>query len=144
MVEKLLWAYAVNASSATVFVRHQLKAVFPMGEGGEACLPMDKTKLDANYNSILQCQTLVSVVLNSMRHMENIQSTQHYINIMYKINDAFYWLYCFSLPFSPFVLIGAKLERWPETQPSTIGSTINVSQGCRLLYGKTMAGVVAG
>ncbi|XP_062247148.1 uncharacterized protein LOC133956255 isoform X2 [Platichthys flesus] len=30
MVEKLAWAYAVNANSATVFVRHLLTAVFPV------------------------------------------------------------------------------------------------------------------
>ncbi|KAA0722333.1 hypothetical protein E1301_Tti007211 [Triplophysa tibetana] len=30
MVEKLAWAYAINANSATVFVRHLLTAVFPV------------------------------------------------------------------------------------------------------------------
>ncbi|XP_038144178.1 uncharacterized protein LOC119785398 isoform X3 [Cyprinodon tularosa] len=29
MIEKLAWAYAINANSATVFVRHLLTAVFP-------------------------------------------------------------------------------------------------------------------
>lgn len=62
MVEKLAWAYAVNANSATVFVRHLLTAVFPMeillvsnlrgGKRGrgDARLPLDKTKLDAIYS----------------------------------------------------------------------------------------------
>ncbi|CAB1438866.1 unnamed protein product [Pleuronectes platessa] len=81
MVEKLAWAYAVNANSATVFVRHLLTAVFPVeillvsnlrgGKRGrgDARLPLDKRKLDAIYS--------------------------------------------------------ATLERWPGTQPSSIGSTIN-------------------
>ena len=62
MVEKLAWAYAVNANSATVFVRHLLTAVFPVEilllsnlrggkQGkGDARLPLDKSKLDAIYS----------------------------------------------------------------------------------------------
>lgn len=62
MVEKLAWAYALNANSATVFVRHLLTAVFPLeillvnnlrgGKrgGGDARLPLDKNKLDAIYS----------------------------------------------------------------------------------------------
>lgn len=62
MVEKLAWAYAVNANSATVFVRHLLTAVFPVeillvsnlrgGKRvkGDARLPLDKNKLDAIYS----------------------------------------------------------------------------------------------
>ncbi|KAL0974044.1 hypothetical protein UPYG_G00214670 [Umbra pygmaea] len=81
MVEKLAWAYALNANSATVFVRHLLTAVFPVEillvsnlcgnkrGGGEARVPLDKNKLDAIYS--------------------------------------------------------ATLERWPGTQLSIIGSTIN-------------------
>nr|XP_033466369.1 uncharacterized protein LOC117246618 [Epinephelus lanceolatus] len=81
MVEKLPWAYAVNANSATVFVRHLLTAVFPVeillvsnlrgGKRGrgDTRLPLDKNKLDAIYS--------------------------------------------------------ATLERWPGTQPSSIGITIN-------------------
>ncbi|CAB1413501.1 unnamed protein product [Pleuronectes platessa] len=81
MVEKLAWAYAVNANSATVVVRHLLTAVFPVeillvsnlrgGKRGrgDARLPLDKSKLDAIYS--------------------------------------------------------ATLERWPGTQPSSIGSTIH-------------------
>ncbi|XP_041850661.1 uncharacterized protein LOC121645932 [Melanotaenia boesemani] len=81
MIEKLAWAYACNASSATVFVRHLLTAVFPTkillvsnlrgGKRGrgDARLPLDKNKLDAIYS--------------------------------------------------------ATLERWPGTQPSSIGTTIN-------------------
>ncbi|XP_051990451.1 uncharacterized protein LOC127649418 [Xyrauchen texanus] len=61
MVEKLAWAYALNANSATVFVRHLLTAVFPVERllvsnlrgnkrgGGEARRPLDKNKLDAIY-----------------------------------------------------------------------------------------------
>lgn len=125
MVEKLAWAYAVNANSATVFVRHLLTAVFPMeillvsnlrggkrGKG-DARLPLDKNKVDAIYSkfsylygmcfgnspcffvlpdfgrgtlirvvhhtSILHCQTLVSVVFNCMRRMENISTHHFYI-----------------------------------------------------------------
>ncbi|KAK7130514.1 hypothetical protein R3I93_020002 [Phoxinus phoxinus] len=81
MVEKLAWAYAINANSATVFVRHLLTAVFPVEillvsnlrgnkrGGGEARQPLDKNKLDAIYS--------------------------------------------------------ATLEKWPGTQLSSIGSTIN-------------------
>ncbi|XP_061567211.1 uncharacterized protein LOC133421576 [Cololabis saira] len=81
MVEKLAWTYALNANSATVFVRHLLTAVFPLeilllsnlrgGKrgGGDARLPLDKKKLDAIYS--------------------------------------------------------ATLERWPGTQLSSIGTTIN-------------------
>ncbi|KAF1377158.1 hypothetical protein PFLUV_G00197690 [Perca fluviatilis] len=81
MVEKLAWAYALNANSATVFVRHLLTAVFPVEVllvsnlrgnkrgRGEARLPLDKNKLNAIYS--------------------------------------------------------AALERWPGTQLSSIGSTIN-------------------
>lgn len=64
MVEKLAWAYALNANSATVFVRHLLTAVFPVeillvsnlrgGKrgGGDARLPLDmiEDKLDAIYS----------------------------------------------------------------------------------------------
>lgn len=62
MVEKLAWAYAINANSATVFVRHLLTAVFPVEillvsnlrgnkrGGGEARQPLDKNKLDAIYS----------------------------------------------------------------------------------------------
>ena len=62
MVEKLAWTYALNANSATVFVRHLLTAVFPLeillvsnlrgGKrgGGDARLPLDKNKLDAIYS----------------------------------------------------------------------------------------------
>lgn len=62
MVEKLAWAYALNANSATVFVRDLLTAVFPVEiplvsnlrggkrDGGDARLPLDKDKLDAIYS----------------------------------------------------------------------------------------------
>ncbi|XP_036930491.1 uncharacterized protein LOC119023486 [Acanthopagrus latus] len=81
MVERLAWAYALNANSASVFVRHLLTAVFPVEVllvsnlrgnkrgRGDARLPLDKNKLDAIYS--------------------------------------------------------ATLERWPGTQLSSIGSTIN-------------------
>ncbi|KAL2083015.1 hypothetical protein ACEWY4_020788 [Coilia grayii] len=81
LVDKLAWAYALNSTSATVFVRHLLTAVFPhdillvsnlrgSSRGkGDARLPLDKNKLDAIYN--------------------------------------------------------ATLERWPGTQLSSIGTTIN-------------------
>ncbi|XP_070827111.1 uncharacterized protein [Chaetodon trifascialis] len=70
MIEKLAWAYAVNANSATVFVRHLLTAVFPMeillvrnlrgGKRGrgDARLPLDKTKLDAIYSKFQPGATL--------------------------------------------------------------------------------------
>lgn len=63
MVDKLAWAYAVNANSATTFVRHLLTAVFPTevllvsnlrgtNKGkGEARLPLEKTKVDAIYST---------------------------------------------------------------------------------------------
>lgn len=62
MVEKLAWAYAINANSATVFVRHLLTAVFPAETllvsnlrggkrgRGDARLPLDNKKLDAIYS----------------------------------------------------------------------------------------------
>lgn len=63
MVEKVAWAYALNANSATVFVRHLLTAVFPLETllvsnlrggkrgRGDARLPLDKNKLDAIYST---------------------------------------------------------------------------------------------
>ncbi|XP_023152411.1 uncharacterized protein LOC111586825 [Amphiprion ocellaris] len=63
MIEKLAWAYALNANSVTVFVRHLLTAVFPVeillvsnlrgGKrgGGHARQPLDKNKLDAIYST---------------------------------------------------------------------------------------------
>lgn len=66
MVERLAWAYAMNATSATVFVRHLLTAVFPVetllvsnlrgGKRGglEARQPLDKQKLDAIYSATLE------------------------------------------------------------------------------------------
>lgn len=66
MMDKLAWAYAVNANSCTTFVRQLLTAVFPpevllvsnlrgTNKGkGEACLPLEKTKADAIYNATLE------------------------------------------------------------------------------------------
>ncbi|KAK7891105.1 hypothetical protein WMY93_023068 [Mugilogobius chulae] len=66
MVEKLAWTYAMNANSATIFVRHLLTAVFPVetllvsnlrgGKRGgvDARQPLDKKKLDAIYSATLQ------------------------------------------------------------------------------------------
>ncbi|XP_041930170.1 uncharacterized protein LOC121712067 isoform X3 [Alosa sapidissima] len=66
MVDKLAWAYAVNANSCTTFVRQLLTAVFPpevllvsnlrgTNKGkGEARLPLEKTKVDAIYNATLE------------------------------------------------------------------------------------------
>ncbi|XP_077395476.1 uncharacterized protein LOC144031864 isoform X2 [Festucalex cinctus] len=62
MIEKLSWAYALNANSATIFVRHLLTAVFPIEtllvsnlrggkRGGDAREPLDKIKLDAIYST---------------------------------------------------------------------------------------------
>lgn len=63
MIYKLAWAYALNANSATVFVRHLLTAVFPVEVlllsnlqtrnkqgGGDVHLPQDKNKLGAIYS----------------------------------------------------------------------------------------------
>lgn len=70
MVDKLVWAYAVNANSATIFVRHLITAVFPVEillvsnlrgskrGGGEARLPLDKNKLDAVYSTFSAFQQL--------------------------------------------------------------------------------------
>ncbi|KAM4568160.1 uncharacterized protein V3H82_012403 [Fundulus diaphanus] len=66
MIEKLAWAYAINANSATVFVRHLLTAVFPTETllvsnlrggkrgRGDARLPLDKNKLEAIYSATLE------------------------------------------------------------------------------------------
>ncbi|CAG5971503.1 unnamed protein product, partial [Menidia menidia] len=71
MIAKLAWAYAINANSATVFVRHLLTAVFPT-------------------------ETLLIIKL--------------YFNP--------------SAPYF-FTCLGATLERWPGTKPSSIGVAIN-------------------
>ncbi|KAG7455569.1 hypothetical protein JOB18_010661 [Solea senegalensis] len=66
MVEKLAWAYALNANSASVFVRHLLTVVFPVEiqlvsnlrgnkrGGGDSRLPLDKNKVDAIYSATLE------------------------------------------------------------------------------------------
>ncbi|KAM9751182.1 uncharacterized protein ACNS7B_008096 [Menidia menidia] len=66
MIAKLAWAYAINANSATVFVRHLLTAVFPTETllvsnlrggkrgRGDARLPLDKNKLEAIYSATLE------------------------------------------------------------------------------------------
>lgn len=63
LVDKLTWAYALNSTSATVFVRHLLTAVFSLdillvsnlrgsSKGrGDARLPLDKNKLEAIYST---------------------------------------------------------------------------------------------
>ena len=65
-IDKLAWAYAQNANTATVFVRHLLTAVFPTDVllvsnlrggnrgGGSVRLPLDKKKVDAIF-SMFSC-----------------------------------------------------------------------------------------
>lgn len=75
MVERLAWAYALNANSASVFVRHLLTAVFPVEVllvsnlrgnkrgRGDARLPLDKNKLDAIYSTFSGFHGHIFVIL---------------------------------------------------------------------------------
>ncbi|KAF4115038.1 hypothetical protein G5714_002527 [Onychostoma macrolepis] len=94
MVEKLAWAYAINANSATVFVRNLLTAVFPVEillvsnlrgnkrGGGEARQPLDKNKLDAIYSATLEKwpgTQLSSIGRNVMKTLlENLGLAEYY------------------------------------------------------------------
>ena len=79
MVERLAWAYALNANSASVFVRHLLTAVFPVEVllvsnlrgnkrgRGDARLPLDKNKLDAIYSTFSAFNGHLFVILSHLR-----------------------------------------------------------------------------
>ena len=108
-VDRLEWAYAQNAPKATVFVRQLLVAIFPVEvllvsnlRGGHDRDALDKTKVDAIYG----------IISALVFYLWGFPSVSHVFQNVFVL--------C-----SFFLFVGATLDKYPGTSPTTIGAAIN-------------------